>query len=219
MYQKYQTDALVLGSRESGENDRVYALFTKDFGLVRARASAVRKESSKMRYALQNYARASVALVKGKRGWRLAGAAAIKSAHGDPRGVAAFARISELVIRLVHGEEVNRYLFAALAEAHEVFLQERCDAFATIELVCVARILYALGYISSEALETGRASFSAENVRDLASRRRAPALRRGPTPISLFTHTAYTGEYLHEAETMRDKLLSSINRAITETHL
>src|SRR5665213_2708544 len=71
MYQKYHTEALVLGSRESGEADKVFALFTRDFGLVRARASSVRSESSKMRYALQKYSRASISLVRGKRGWRI----------------------------------------------------------------------------------------------------------------------------------------------------
>jgi DNA repair protein RecO (recombination protein O) len=190
MYQKYQTDALVLGSRELGEADRVYTLYTKGFGLVRARASSVRSEKSRMRYALQNYARANAALVKGKRGWRLAGATAVANASGDPRGIAAFARISELVVRLVNGEEKSEYLFAALAEAHGALMQEKCDAFGTIEIVCVARILFVLGYISTEALST-----------------------------ALFTHTAYTGEHLLEAETMKDKLLSSINKAIAETHL
>jgi DNA repair protein RecO len=190
MYQKYQTELLVLGSRESGEADRTFTLYTRDFGLVRARATAVRSEKSRMRYALQNYSCANAALVKGKRGWRLAGASAIRAARGDTRGIAAFARIAELVARLVHGEERNEYLFAALAEAHGAFMQEKCDVFATIEIVCVARVLYALGYISAEALQT-----------------------------ALFTHTAYTGEHLLEAETMRDKLLSSINKAIAETHL
>ena len=190
MYQKYQSEALVLKSRESGEADKIFTLFTKDFGLVRARATSVRSEKSRMRYALQNYARANAALVKGKRGWRLAGAAAHKGATGDSRGVAAFARIAELTIRLVHGEEKNDYLFAALSDAHDALMVEKCDAFGTIEIVCVARMLYALGYISTEALST-----------------------------ALFTHTAYTGESLVEAETMKDKLLSSINKAIAETHL
>ena|SRR3989344_9408411 len=190
MYQKYQTDALVLGSREIGEADKLIALFTRDFGLIRARASAIRKERSKMRHATQNYARAHVSLVRGKRGWRLAGASAVRNAQGDRRGIAAFARISELVSRLVQGEEPNAYLFAALSEAHDALIQEKCDAFGTIEIVCVARILYSLGYISTEALSS-----------------------------ALFTHTAYTGESLLEAETMRDKLLSSINKAIAETHL
>lgn len=190
MYQKYQTDALILGSRELGESDRIYTFYTKDFGLVRARASAVRTETSLMRYALQNYARATVGLIKGKRGWRVAGALATKGAAGDVRGIATFARIAYLVTRLVHGEERNDYLFAALAEAHDALMREKCEAYGTIELVCVARILYALGYISNEALST-----------------------------ALFTHTAYTGESLLEAETMKDKLLSSINKAIAETQL
>lgn len=190
MYQKYHTEALVLGNREMSEADRVIVLFTSDFGLVRARASSVRKEHSKMRYAIQNYSRAKVSLVKGKRGWRLAGASALKSASGDRKCVGVFARIAELTVRLVHGEEKNNYLFAVLAEAHDALMRERVEASATIEIVCVARVLYALGYISTEALET-----------------------------ALFTHTAYEREHVLEAETMRDKLLSSINKAIAETHL
>lgn len=190
MYEKYHTEALVLGGREMGEADRTVFLYTSDFGLVRARASAVRTEHSKMRYALQDFSLASVSLVKGARGWRAAGAASLKSATGDPRGIATFARVSELVLRLVHGEEANPYIFAALKEAHRELMQEKCDAFGMIEIVCVARVLYTLGYISNEALES-----------------------------ALFTHTAYTGESLIEAETMKDKLLSSINRAIAETQL
>jgi len=190
MYQKYNTDALILGSREQGEADKVFSLYTRDFGLVRAKATSVRSEHSKMRYAMQRFSRANVSLVKGKRGWRAAGASATKSASGDIKGISTFARISELVLRLVHGEEKNEYLFAALAEAHDALMQEKCDAWATIEIVCVARILYVLGYISNEALS-----------------------------MALFTHTAYTGESLLEAETMKDKLLSSINKAIAETQL
>ena len=191
MYQKYHTDALVLGSRESGEADRTVVLYTRDFGLVRARASAIRHERSKMRYALQHYSRAHVALVRGKSGWRLAGAQAdIGVQKADPRAITAFARIAELMTRLVAGEEAHAYLFEVLSEAHGAFMREACEHHATIELVCVARILYALGYISAEALET-----------------------------ALFTHTAYTDVHLQEAEAMRGELLSSINRAISETHL
>ena len=191
MYQKYSTDVLVLGSRELGESDRTYMLYTHDFGLVRARASAVRAEKSKMRYALQNYSRANVSLIKGKRGWRLAGA---RAGHGftassDVRGVSAFARVSELVMRLVQGEGENTYLFATLTEAHEAFLRGG-EAVPTIEIMCVARVLFALGYISAEALQT-----------------------------AIFSHTDYALEHVHEAEGLKDKLLSSINRAISETHL
>ena len=190
MYQKYYTAALVLGSRERGENDRVFTLYTKDFGLVHARASAVRKESSRMRYALQSHSHVHLALVRGKRGWRIGGTVALEGASGSAASVATFARIARLVLRLVNGEEKNEYLFAALVEAHAALMREKCDAQPAIELVCVARTLYALGYLSNEALNS-----------------------------ALFTHTAYAGEHLLEAETMRDKLLSSINKAIAETQL
>src|SRR3989338_7449061 len=104
MYQKYHTDALVLGSREIGEADRMLLLFTREFGLVRGRCGGVRAGKSKMRYALQNYSLATVALVRGKLGWRLAGARAL---HGAPdkdiKGIGAFARIAGLVTRFVAG--------------------------------------------------------------------------------------------------------------------
>lgn len=190
MYQKYHTDALVLATRESGESDKTVALYTRDFGLVWARASALRSETSKMRYALQNFTYANVSLVKGKRGWRAAGATARLSAHGDRKRVGAFARICELTLRLVRGEETNPYLFAALAEAHDALMKSDAAARETVEIVCVARVLFALGYLSAEALET-----------------------------TLFTHTAYAMEHINEAEGMRDKLLSSINKAIAETQL
>lgn len=190
MYQKYHTEALVLGSRESGEADRTISLYTRDFGLVRARATSIRAERSKMRFALQHYSHAYVSLIRGKRTWRIAGASAFKNASGETSGSAAFARIAELVLRLVTGEEENAYLFSALSEAHDALMRKHVEAFATIEIVCVARVLYALGYISAEALDT-----------------------------ALFTHTAYGESHLAEAETLRPKLLSSINRAISETHL
>lgn len=189
MYQKYHTEALVLASYDSGEADRTIALFTRDFGLVRARAISVRAEHSRMRYATQHFSRSYVSLVRGKRGWRLAGATALALPQSGA-GLSSFARIAELTMRLVAGEEKNEFLYATLAEAHRALSNDSMELLGTIEIVCVARLLYSLGYISNEALSS-----------------------------ALFTHTAYTGESLMEAETMRDKLLSSINRAIAETHL
>lgn len=187
MYQKYQTDAIVLRSYERGEADRVYALYTKEFGFVWARASAVRRESSRMRYALQNYALVNVSLVRGTAGWRAVGARAVAMIGGD---AAAFARIGRLVERLVGGEGQNEYLFQTLTDAHAAIQREPRELHGAIELLAVARVLYTLGYVSAEALGT-----------------------------ALFTHTAFTHAELQEAEHARQKLLSSVNRALSETHL
>lgn len=190
MYRKYHTEAIVLGSRETGESDRVFHLFTREFGLVYARASAVRAESSRMRYALQHYGRTEVSLVRGKRGWRAAGARALAGVPPEIRALGAFARLCRLALRLLPAEEQSPYLFAALAEAHEALSGEAAEAHAAVEIVCAARLLYALGYLSAEALDT-----------------------------TLLSHTAYGLQSLAEAEAARPALLSSINKAIAETHL
>ncbi len=189
MYQKYHTEAIVLGGRERGESDRSVALFTSEFGMVHARASAVRSEKSRMRYALQHFTRCKVSLVKGKSGWRVAGATALES-YPQGEGAKVFARAATLVRRLVQGEERNEYLYETLVEAHQACRSEHADTLPVVEIVCVARILFALGYISTEALST-----------------------------ALFTHTAFTGESLLEADSLKDKLLASINRALTEAQL
>jgi recombinational DNA repair protein (RecF pathway) len=190
MYQKYQTEALVLRSYERGEADRVYALYTKEFGLVWARASAVRRESSRMRYALQNYAQANVGLVRGTGGWRLAGASAISDSTLVAGAAPAFARVTQLVDRLVAGEGMNEYLFQVLVEARSAFISAPREMYSSIELLCVARILYSLGYLSADALGT-----------------------------ALFAHTAYASQEITETEVLRPKLLSSVNKALSETHL
>lgn len=191
MYQKYQTDVLVLRSYERGEADRVFALFTREFGLVWARASAVRREASKMRYALQNGALSRLSLVRGNRGWRVAGAAAIRQvdvARGS--GTSAYARIAQLLERLAGGEEPNPYLFDTLIDTHAALMHEAADLHPIIELVAVARMLYALGYLSQEAFGT-----------------------------ALFAETAFTTAGLREVQAVQPKLLSSVNRAISETQL
>ena len=190
MYQKYYTEALILGSREQGEADKVFTLYTKDFGLLRARASAVRQERSRMRYTLQNYSHIRAALVRGKRGWRAVGGIMIRGAGTQRKSVITFARIANLVLRLVVGEGSNAYVFATLSDAHNALMQDRSEAHPTIELVCVARILWGLGYLSTEALDT-----------------------------TLFTHTSYDLEHMREAKALQKKLLSSVNHAISETHL
>ena len=152
MYAKYHTHGFVVRREYSGENDASITIYTADFGLVRARARALREERSRMRYALQECAEARLSLVRGARGWRMAGALAESEAlRGE--ALRAFARMLALVERLA-GEEPNDALFEVLSHARERLIT-RADMWAPIELVSVARILQALGYLSEEAL--GRA--------------------------------------------------------------
>ena len=150
MYAKYTTDAIVLSTGERGEADSFVALYTYDFGLVFARAAGARKESSRMRYALYAGSHMSASLVRGKAGWRLAGARAI-GAYLAPEDVQVFARVARLARRLMSGDEQNEYIFRSL----ESFLNSLADSSldrAALELIAVTRLLHGLGYISKEAL-------------------------------------------------------------------
>lgn len=190
-YQKYLTECLVLRGFDRGESDRLLSLFTKEFGLIRARASAVRSEKSKMRYSLQPYAQAQVSLVRGTRGWRAAGASHIASF--DPTqesGIRVFARVSVLIERLIIGEERSDYLYGTLLEAHEALRRAPVEAHPSIELLSVARTLFALGYLSPEALKTG-----------------------------LFEHTGFSDVDVASVTDVRDALLLSVNAALSETQL
>jgi len=190
-YEKYTTEAIVLKSFEQGEADKTLALFTRDFGLIFAKCVGLRKNESKMRYALQDFSCASASLIRGKRGWRLAGAMALCSSAGAQlQGINSFSNIARLLQRLIQGEEKNTYLFDAVREAHMYLLKGSNELRPTIELICVARILHALGYLSAEATST-----------------------------ALFKESHYGETQITEAERIRAMLLRSVNEAIAESQL
>lgn len=190
-YQKYQTEALILTSVERGEADKMYILYTEEFGMVRARATGVRKEASKMRYALQSGSRANVGLVRGKSGWRLAGASLSKgAARASEESLRAFMRLARLLERLVVPEEKNAYLYETMKEAHEIFMSPAQAERPLVELLSAARILYALGYLSHESF--GEA---------------------------LLTRLRYEESDIAETRAKQELLLESVNKAIAETQL
>lgn len=190
MYAKYVTDAIVIGNTPQGEADARVTLFTREFGLVRARASAARREQSRMRCAVQSFTIVRASLIRGK-DWRLAGAVACVSLCSGPReSLASFARISRLVTRLIGGEEQNEKLYNLLESAHAALRVADARMCPTIELLCVARMLHTLGYLSSDALGT-----------------------------ALATETLFAPEMLVSAESERMAILTSVNRALSETQL
>ncbi len=151
-YHKYQTEAFVLGSKEYGDASRVFFLFTDKFGAVAATASGVRKESSKLRYALQTYRQPRVELVRGKEMWRIVGAANGEQYQGilkNPQKRALYARMVKLINQFVVGEGVHAGIFYELQQAlnflAEYILEGRDAVY--IEELWNLRLFKELGYI------------------------------------------------------------------------
>ncbi len=153
MHHIHHTDAFVLGSRPKGEDSKVLILYTRELGIVYAHAQGIRKLSSKLRFVLQDFSRAQIDLVRGKEIWRVTTAVPVHSyAHlrRARESERILARISALLVRLVTGEEANTEVFETLARTYALLEAggKSPEDYRALELLSVARILTALGYLS-----------------------------------------------------------------------
>jgi recombinational DNA repair protein (RecF pathway) len=108
--EKYPTKCIVIETFEHGEHDRVYKLFTREFGMIFARATSVRKLESKLRAHLLPRTRSLVTLVQGREVWRLVGAE-----HEDRISLKS-PDIVILLNRLVRGEGAHKALYDRLVQ-------------------------------------------------------------------------------------------------------
>jgi recombinational DNA repair protein (RecF pathway) len=147
-YHIYTTDALVLSHRPLKEADRVYSILTRDFGLIRATALGVRKETSKLRGSLEPLSFSLVSVVRGKEFWR------ITSAMFQSQAPQEFSAPLYLLERLMLGEGAHTELFGDIEE--EVRQHDPEDEMSETRLV--SKILFHLGYLEDEDLKLPKKS-------------------------------------------------------------
>ncbi len=143
----HHTDALIVRTRAYAEADRMISLYTRGFGRVSALAQGVRKETSKLRFALMSGSFVRVALVRGRDVWRLTGAeAGTLRALPTREARALFRRTTHLMERLVTGEEQHEALYALMFEVREVLAAAPPLQLARLEHVIMFRLVSELGY-------------------------------------------------------------------------
>jgi recombinational DNA repair protein (RecF pathway) len=149
MRHKYETSGIVLSRNPLGEANTLVTVITPMLGLVRARAQGLRKPEAKLAAALVTFAESELVLVRGKEGWRLAGAVLsenwfIRMQYRDARVRAA--RVAGLVARLVAGEANDVGIFPIVKGFFEALSTPLPDAFGeAAELLTVLRVLAILG--------------------------------------------------------------------------
>lgn len=149
---KYTTDAFVIASREQGEVDRIFKLYTKDFGMIFAIAKGVRHLKSKLKPHLGIGGRVRISLVKGKEFWRLVEAVKYDEENLPIRSRKHFAKIIAVVSRLVHGEEKNAEVYEVLIGLYRALLTLPIKCQEGLELIASTKILNGLGYSGSDKL-------------------------------------------------------------------
>ncbi len=153
----YTTEGFILKSANFGEANKYFFIFTKDFGLIKAAAQSVRHLKSKLRYGLEDLSLAQISVVRGREIWRLTSVEK-KLNLKDIENISLINRIFSLLLRLLHGEEKNDFLFNSLKEGMNFLTQNEInktkldsETLANFECIMALRILSALGYIGKLA--------------------------------------------------------------------
>jgi len=105
----YQTKAIVLKREDIFEADRIYHLYTEDFGRVRAIAAGVRKIKAKLTGHLEPFNLIWVELMTKKGGdlfitTALSETSLLKK-NASPNQVALFAKMSDFTLKMLRGQE------------------------------------------------------------------------------------------------------------------
>ena len=137
-----------MSSRGSGEADRLYLFYTKDFGMVLAHATSVRHSKSKLRPHIIFGVMLSITLLRSKARWKIT-ESVVSTEKISPKslGYKSFAQILLTIKSLIHGEEKNESLFDALHEFYS-YLCVNPDGKDTESAECLAmiKVLHSLGY-------------------------------------------------------------------------
>ncbi len=156
MHHKFHTDALIVGSAVFGEANKVYELFTRDFGMIRASAQGVRLAKSKLKYALQDLSYVRVDLVQGKEFWRITSATSMQQFPknlDNKKELYVCSRIAQVLSRLCSGEESHAELFDYVMSTYDEVGKidtSASEKYALLEIGTVFKIVTLLGYGGDE---------------------------------------------------------------------
>ena len=178
-HQIYLTDGIILKKRDFGEADRLFWIYTEKFGMIMASAKGVRLEKSKLRGNLDVFTFGDFAVISSKDFWRLVDARETispKLNHDSAeqprligRRVKVFANVTNLMTRMIKGEERNeelwtrlKNLFLGLFPAHRGNKNTTMKDLKDLEIRSTAAILKTLGYME-KAPSSGNGLISAIN--------------------------------------------------------
>lgn len=169
-YHMYTTEGIILKRTAFGEANAIFHILTSDLGLIIASAQAVRLSASKLRSSLQEYSYITLATVKGKGGWKVTNAIAKENFYFEypPFAQKFVSQIAGVLVRMMPGEErhpevfnivLNGFLNLKNREANPQIISGdarsaegrfREKNISNFECLMILRILYHLGYVSSD---------------------------------------------------------------------
>ena len=123
MFTHYRTQGFILKKADMGEADRLFTVYTKDFGRLELLARSVRKIQSKLRAGLDVFYLSEIEFIQGKIHKTLTDAVLIdgfKNLRKDLVRLFIAGRITEVFNGLVKGQEPDEKLWHLLAETFRI---------------------------------------------------------------------------------------------------
>jgi len=116
---KYKTRAFVFKKSDRNESDRIFSVFTDDFGRLDIFAKAIRKITSKLRGGIDIFSLSEIEFIQGKNRKTLTDATAIKRFSSIPQSPEKYEmanRMGEVLDNFIKGEEKDKGIFDLLNE-------------------------------------------------------------------------------------------------------
>ena len=118
----YRTQGFILKKVDFGEFDRIFTIFTKEFGKLEILAKAIRKIGSKLRGGMELFYLSDIEFIQGKTQKTLTDAILIErfsNLRNDLRRLKIAIEISEIVDNLIRGEGGDEKIWRLLKEIFE----------------------------------------------------------------------------------------------------
>ncbi len=122
MAMQYRTRGFVFKKKNLGESDRVFSVFTEDYGRLELFAKAVRKIDAKLRGGIDNFFWSEVEFVQGKNRKTLTDAQVVKKASSEVYTFAA--KVSSALDGALQGSEKDQPAFYLLEEVFSYIEKE-----------------------------------------------------------------------------------------------
>lgn len=111
----YQTNAIILKREDVFEADRIYHLYTEDFGKVRAIAGSVRKINAKLAGHLEPFNFVWIELMTKKGGDLFITTAlseiSLLENNASPNQISLFVKMSDFALKMLRGQEKDKAMW------------------------------------------------------------------------------------------------------------
>lgn len=118
----YRTSGFIIKKKDVSEADRIFTIFTKDFGKIKVSGKAIRKISSKLRGGIDMVSLSEIEFIQGKNHKTLTDSVVLENFKGIKDNLVKLRiayKIAEVLNNLIKGEEKDERIWELLNETFE----------------------------------------------------------------------------------------------------